>query len=193
MHVTGLICLVLSTAPVFAGERMSVSVCVLGRLSEPTVVGAQAEAASLFHSMDVEIVWAKCEAGPVGEEAVEQHWFTIRLRGDRPPGTPGPDTLGEAFFSEGQPGYVADVYYKESQALASGEQVETAALLGCVMAHELGHLLLGPGHAPDGLMRAAWGGKDLAAIRFGWLRFNRAECARIHEALQSRPAVIIQN
>jgi hypothetical protein len=174
----------LSTASMFAGERMNVSVCTLGHLSESLVVGAEAEVAALFHSMDIEIVWAKCEDALVGEEAARQSWFTIRLRSDRPPGTQGPDTLGEAFFMNDEPGYLAEVYYNAAQALASSEQVEPAKVLGCVIAHELGHLLLGPGHAPAGIMRAAWDGKDLQAMRTGGLKFNRAESVRIRQVLQ---------
>jgi hypothetical protein len=158
----------------------------MGRLSKNVMAGAEAEAAALFHSMDIEIVWARCEAAPIGEEAAQQHWFTIRLR-DGGPVVTGPaslDTLGEAFFSDDQGSYVADVYYQASQALASRQQVEPAALLGYVMAHELGHLLLGPGHAPNGIMRAAWDSKDLEAIRYGSLKFTGAESARIHKVLQ---------
>lgn len=187
MQATVWVCAVLCTAPMLAGERMKVSVCTMGRLSEKVVVGAEAEVAALFHSMDVEVAWEKCEAGPIGEEAEQQHWFTIRLRDGGPVVMPGPaslNTLGEAFFSDDQAGYVADVYYLQSQALASRKQVEPVALLGCVIAHELGHLLLGPGHTPNGIMRAAWDNRDLEAIRFGSLKFNRAESARIRRVLQ---------
>jgi hypothetical protein len=171
-----------------AGERMRVSVCTMGRLSENVVVGAKAEVAALFHSMDVEIMWEKCEAGPIGEEAEQQHWFTIRLRDGGPvvvSGSASLNTLGEAFLADDQTGYVADVYYRESQALASRKQVEPVAMLGCVIAHELGHLLLGPGHAPNGIMHAAWDSRDLEAIRFGSLKFTPAESARIRRVLQN--------
>jgi hypothetical protein len=178
-----------STAPLWAGERMTVSVCILGRLGEATVARAEAETAAVFRFADVETVWAKCEDAPLGAEAAEQHWFTLRLRGDGPVATADSgmlDTLGEAFFAdENQPGYVADVYYKGAQALAYREQMEPGVLLGCVMAHEIGHLLLGPGHAPDGIMRAAWEARDLDAIRKGWLKFNGAESARIRQVLRA--------
>jgi hypothetical protein len=187
MRAAAWVCAVLSAAPILASERMNVSVCPLGRLRDSAVVGAEAAAAGLFHSMDIDIVWARCDAGPVGEEATRQHWFTIRLRDDRPPGAPTSaslDTLGEAFFSDDQAGYLAEVYYRAGQDLASSEQMAPSALLGCVMAHELGHLLLGPGHAPGGIMRAGWNATDLDAIRRGSLKFNAAESARIRQKLQ---------
>jgi hypothetical protein len=187
MNATVWICAVLSTMLMFAGERMNVSVCPVGRLNEKAVARAEAEAAALFHSIDVEIVWAKCEDGPLGEEAEQQHWFTIRLRSDRPFGTPGPashDTLGEAFFSDDQTGYLAEVYYQPAQSLAARQQVEPAVLLGGVIAHELGHLLLGPEHGPSGIMRAAWDKRDLEAIRWRRLKFNPTESAQIRQVLQ---------
>jgi len=183
-------CGILFATLAFAGETMNVSVCPVGRVSAKAVAGAEAESAALFRGIDVEIVWRNCEEAPIGQEAADQHWFTVRLRDDGPAvgsEVPSTDMLGEAFFSD-HGGYVADVYYREIQALASSRTIEPVALLSYVMAHELGHLLLGPAHSPSGIMRAAWDGRDLDAIRMGWLQFGRAEIARIHKVLQSSPA-----
>lgn len=187
MRVSPWICAVLFATSLSAAERMTVSVCTRGRLDEKAVVRAEAAAAALFHSIDIEIVWAKCAIGLEGDEAVQQHWFTLRLRDGGPFITPAAlalDTLGEAFFSEDNVGYIAEVYYQAVQTLATIRQVEPPALLGSVIAHELGHLLLGPGHAPNGVMRAAWDLRDLDAIRQGCLRFSPAEGARMRRVLQ---------
>jgi hypothetical protein len=77
----------LSAMALFASERMNVSVCVLGSLSKSAVMRAEAETAAVFHSMDIEIAWAKCGAGPVSDEAARQHWLTVRLRSDDNPVT----------------------------------------------------------------------------------------------------------
>ncbi len=181
------ICAVFSTAGMLAGDRITVSVCTLGHLSSKAVARAETGTAALFRSMDVDVVWGKCEGAPVGEEAAQQHWFTLRMRAGSPFGIPESaslDTLGQAFLSESRAGYLAEVYYETTQSLASREQLEPEDLLASVMAHELGHLLLGPGHAPDGVMRAAWDGRDLESIRMGRLKFSRVEAVRIHQALQ---------
>jgi len=162
----------------FGGETMNVSVCPVGRASAKAVAGAETEAAALFRGIDVEIVWRNCEEAPIGQEAADQHWFTLRLRDDGPAvrsETASTDMLGEAFFSD-TGGYVADVYYSEIRTLASSKTIEPMALLAYVMAHELGHLLL------------AWEDKDLESIRMGWLQFGRAEIARIHRVLQTSAA-----
>jgi len=181
------ICAVLSAGSLFACERMTVSVCNVGRLSDAVVARTEATAEALFRSIDVEIVWAKCEDAPLGEEAAQQHWFTIRLRGEglmAPVGPASLDTLGEAFLSDDQSGYLAEVYDKPVEELAFRRDVDAATLLAFVTAHEIGHLLLGPGHAPDGIMRASWEARDMDAIRKGWLKFNGAEAARIRQVLR---------
>lgn len=182
------VCAILTAAPLLAGEQMTISVCTQGHLSDSALAHAEAAAAGLFHSVNVDIVWASCDGAPVGEEAAQQHWYTIRLCGEPIDGGPGPlslDTLGEAFISEDQPGYLVEVYYKAAEALAYRSQVEASTLVGCVMAHELGHLLLGPGHAPDGVMRALWDARDLDGIRHGWMKFRPDEGVRIRQALQN--------
>ena len=186
MHATLWMGTMLSVATLFASGRIDVSICNLGHLSEAAVAKAEAEATAVFHSMGVEVVWAKCGAGPVSDDAVQQHWYTIRLRGDQPAPEPGPaslELLGRAFVSRGRPGYLADVYFARVRTLARRSEMDAAVVIGCVMAHELGHLLLGPGHVPDGIMQAAWSTKEMEAMRRRWLRFNCAEYARIRQTL----------
>ncbi|HTP88998.1 MAG TPA: hypothetical protein VMJ34_18735 [Bryobacteraceae bacterium] len=173
--------------PLLAGQRMNVSVCVQGHRSQKAVTKAEIQVARLFRSMDIEIVWSGCDAGPIGEEAARSHWYTIRLRDGLPVGTPDSaslDTLGQAFFTDNGTSYLAEIYYEASDALALRKQIEPEALLGCVMAHELGHLLLGPGHAPSGIMRSGWSSHDLDSIRAGWLKFSPDESVRIRQRLQ---------
>jgi hypothetical protein len=68
--------------------------------------------------------------------------------------------------------------YPEATALGvsylqSGTGVDMAILLGVVMAHELGHLLLGTNsHSPGGLMRVSWRREDLAHAVKGALLFS---------------------
>ena len=190
MRATLWFCAILSVASLSAGARMTVSVCTEGRPAELPRLRAQAVASSVYRMVNVEIAWAKCEDAPVGEEAARQHWYTIRLCGDPLMGSPGLlslDTLGEAFLSEDGPGYLAEVYYNSAGELASRARVDSGTLLGYVMAHEIGHLLLGPGHAPEGVMRASWKSYDFDLIRMGRMKFHSEEGARIRQALETEP------
>jgi len=186
------LCAVVCTTPTFAAERMSVSVCTEGHPGPRAVAEAESEAAAVFRSLGVEIVWTRCQSAPIGEDAARQHWFTVRLRAGEPfLTTPmlSLDTLGEAFFTDDQTAYLAEVYYQSVQQFASLRDVEPGVLLGCVMAHELGHLLLGPEHARHGIMRAAWNNLELDEMRFGRLKFDASESDLIRKVLQVSPGM----
>ncbi len=94
--------------------------------------------------------------------------------------------MGRAFLPEHGAGYLADAYFQSVQDLAGRHQIDAEVLLGFVIAHELGHLLLGPGHAPDGVMRARWNISELKALRQRWLQFNRSQRLQIQHELQPR-------
>jgi hypothetical protein len=94
------------------------------------------------------------------------------------------DAMGRAFLGDNGHGYLADTYYQAVSDLASRHHADTAVLLGFVIAHELGHLLLGPGQVNGGVMRTGWNVNELQALRQRWLRFNQAESLRIRQALR---------
>jgi hypothetical protein len=83
---------------------------------------------------------------------------------------------------------MADAYYQAIEAFAVRYQGDAGVVLGLVMAHEIGHLLLGPGHVPDGVMRSAWSRREMEAVRRRWLTFNQREAPRIRRELQARAA-----
>ena len=147
-----------SSATLFAAEPMYVSVCNLGGLPESTLARAKAQTEAAFRSAEVRIEWKGCNEDPAATP-----WFTLRLRNDEPPkmaGTSSLNAMGRAFVTESGEGYLADAYFKAIRELASQHQADAGDLLGYVMAHELGHLLLGPGHVPGGVMRANWRGAN---------------------------------
>ena len=188
MQSAAWICAILAAMPVLASERITVSICIRGRLDDKLVAGAESAASALFRAADIDVTWAQCEIGLEGDDALEQHWYTVRLRNGRPfiPAAPAMhDTLGEAFTSIDAPGYIAEVYYEAVQSLAYGQQIDVSRLMGYALAHELGHLVLGPRHAPLGLMRGGWNMNDLAAMRQGCLKFTPAEGQRMRDLLHA--------
>jgi hypothetical protein len=101
------------------------------------------------------------------------------------PKTVGPlslDAMGKAWVPAGGAGDKADAYVRPVEDVADGQNLDAAVLLGYVIAHELGHLLIGPGHSADGVMRARWGRNEFQALRQRWLRFNRTDAERIRMA-----------
>ena len=135
-----------------AGQQMNVAVCNLDGVGEPIVAKAKAETELVFRSAGVTIVWRDCDTFPTPAELEREPWFIVRLRTGKPPLTAGPaslDVMGKAFVEE-HGGYMADAYFQAIQATSERHNGDSGVLLGFVMAHELGHLLLGPGHTQIG-------------------------------------------
>jgi hypothetical protein len=82
-----------------------------------------------------------------------------------------------------RPSRRAFVFYDRLLDAAAGRSVETSTVLGRVMAHELGHLLLPPGpHARFGLMRG-----DIELTETSPDRFSDTEVRHLRSAVIRRP------
>jgi len=77
------------------------------------------------------------------------------------------DTYGVAFPSDDNWGTVCDVFYDRVLESYRGGRASLERILGIVMAHELGHLLLGSNaHSTSGLMRSRWHYQDFLPANF---------------------------
>jgi len=170
-------------APAFGAEHMSVAVCNIGDLPAQVIERAEAEAGYVFQSMDVEVRWTGCGAEVDAADARLRPDFIVRVRvgGHLPKaGATSLEAMGRAFMNVDGTGNMADVYYGAIRELANLYPVAgSEQLMGYTMAHELGHLLIGAGHRPNGLMRAALSKKELEALNRRHLKFNEAEQAAI--------------
>ena len=188
MRKSVMVHVLLSSMAAFAGEKMAVSVCNPGQLPGAVVTRAEEQASVVFRAIDVEVVWVACGEGAAAAEAAHERRFEIRLRNDAPPKMAGPtslDAMGRAYVPEKGAGFMADAYYRSVQLVAGANNSDASALLGCVISHEIGHLLLGPGHVPYGIMRAAWKPQDVDAARKRSLKFNVVQGTRIRTALKA--------
>ena len=181
---------ILFSTAAFGGERMRVAVCNIGELPATAIEHAEAEAAYVFQSMGVEIQWTSCGAEVDAADARMRPDFVVRVRvgGHLPKaGATSLEAMGRAFMNVDGTGNMADVYYGAIRELTLLYPVAGAdQLMGYTMAHELGHLLIGAGHRPNGLMRAALSKKELDALNHRHLKFNEAEQAAILHKLRMR-------
>jgi hypothetical protein len=179
-----------STAVAFGGEHMSVAVCNIGELPASAIEHAEAEAAYVFQSMGVEIRWTNCGPEVDAADARMRPDFIVRVRVGGHISKVGPTSLeamGRAFMNVDGTGNMADVYFGAIRELTLLYPVTGAdQVMGYTMAHELGHLLIGAGHRPNGLMRAALSKKELDALNHRHLKFNEAEQAAILHKLRLR-------
>jgi hypothetical protein len=73
-------------------------------------------------------------------------------------------------------GTLATIFLEHVQEVATRTGVDRASLLGRVLAHEVGHLLLGKtGHSRTGLMREVWTGEELGLNRHDDWAFDLPE------------------
>jgi hypothetical protein len=80
-------------------------------------------------------------------------------------------------------GWLATVFSDRIDEAAARVAVDPGTLLGRVIAHEVGHLLLGVHyHSDAGLMVSTWPDAALTRTADAW-RFSMLEAARIHHAL----------
>jgi hypothetical protein len=92
-------------------------------------------------------------------------------------------------MESGEQGFGCDawIFYDPMKRFAVERELSLAQLLGHVIAHELGHMLLGPNsHSGMGLMRAQWSGRELQAADHGGLFFSASESKRIQNAVLVR-------
>ena len=190
MRILPILAVIFCLANASAAERIEVVICNSAKLPEYFVRDAETEAGLVFRPADIVVEWSDCETAVTRAPGTPR--FVIRLRSDLVPRFGGELSLhamGRAFVSDGE-GYIADVYYPAIQSLSETSQAGVGSLIGYTIAHEIGHLLLGPGHRPRGIMRARWGQDELRALAQRSLGFDKADRARLRERLRqnlSRP------
>ena len=101
------------------------------------------------------------------------------------------DTVGIAIPTRDKPATDAFILYGRVLDLARTGYVREQEILAAVMAHEIGHLLLGPSHSPSGIMSGKWTRDELELTRLGRLLFTPEESALLRTALVTR-AVALQ-
>ena len=159
----------LSDASAGPDHRMTVTVRVYDAwgVTPRELEQARATTTAIFRDADIEVRWRDCTwssnahaedrcGDAVGSGAGVD--TVLRLLA-APIGFrwAGDNVLG---FSQQQPGALASlitVFINRVRSMAATASADSGTLLGRVMAHELGHVLLGPGrHSTTGLMRPDW-------------------------------------
>jgi hypothetical protein len=150
---------------------------------------AQGEAAHVFQPMDVKIHWIECTAVTSKDPAARPDFILRLLPGGQiaKSSVVSPEAMGRALIDQSDDGYMLDAYYGAIQQLSLLYPLASEGqVLGYTIAHELGHLLIGPGHRSDGIMRASWGRNEVAAISHRFFYFKAEDSAVIQRRLRTR-------
>jgi hypothetical protein len=137
---------------------------------------AEKEAGRIFHAAGIEISWVNCIGGKqVARCRVEPGLNEFVLHIVKSGKTSSDSVFGEAFLAADGTGKYCDVFFERIKREAE-LSVTPALLLGSVMAHELGHLLLSSkAHSLWGIMQPIWHQDELSRVEMGALLFNPAE------------------
>lgn len=151
---------------------MAVTVLVFNFREVPAKILSEAEheAGRIFEHAGVSVTWQDCPIRTEPCRKAPSHIFILALmKGSTQ------NHLGDAVSGYAVPhDHLAVVYYDLLPPLPRGNrsQDERATILGCVIGHEFGHLLLGlHAHSLGGIMQAHWGIEQIEFALKGELSF----------------------
>jgi hypothetical protein len=166
-------------------------------VSRGTLLGAERESSRIFREAGVEVAWLDCPTSHAEEEkcpacAAPMGAMAVDLK-------VVPASMAERLRSNGEeagmalpsarPGNAsaAWVFYQRVEELAESEVASSSQILGHAIAHEIGHLLLGPNaHSRTGIMRGHWDRRYLQEASQGQLLFTRDQAGRIRAEVSTR-------
>ena len=185
-------------------SQITVRIYNYAGVSRRTLLGAEGESSRIFRKAGVEVAWLDCTAAhfpeekhtdcrtPLGAIAVNLSVLPASMAGRL---KPIQDEMGRAVVSA-RAGSASDawVFYQYVERIAADELASPSQILGYAMAHEIGHLLLGPDHHSDeGIMRAHWDLKSLEEASQGQLLFTRDQARLIRNEVQTRAEMAQEN
>ncbi|MGE3705416.1 MAG: hypothetical protein AB7I13_09110 [Vicinamibacterales bacterium] len=161
-------------------------------LPDSTLTRAVDTAVATLSDAGIASTWLDCSAAVEDgacRQPLEVDGVVLRIRHAALGGAQ--EVLGDAVVDLGLgAGYFATVYANRVARVAAGARVETGALLGRALAHEVGHLLLGhQRHSTHGLMRANWTAAALSREGPASWRFTPEEGTLMRHQLMRRASL----
>ncbi len=176
-----------------ADAPLEITVQVFNNANAPwrEVREAEVEAAWIFKKAGIAVHWVECptETPANGEDMVCQQpdnprLFVLSIINRKVPNL-AENALGFALV-QGQANHAAAIYPKVSAMVAENPEYQNCALLGSVMAHELGHLLFRSTRHGEGIMNGNWGKHDFRAMEQRKLRFTNDQAQTLRKMLVQR-------
>jgi hypothetical protein len=167
------------------------------QLPNGTLQGALEQAGWILRKAGVKTTWYKCAPSPeeMGKYPecnnpptpvdivvrILPRKMAVRLSGDY-------NVSGIAALAEKVGfGSHASVFYDRVEEIAEWWAASKPMLLGHLLVHEIGHLLLGPNsHSPSGIMHVPWNKNDIERAQTASLLFTPDEARRIQGQVRKR-------
>ncbi len=192
-------CALLASAPMNFAENPQIAVSVYDDAGVPrdTLASAEGQATKIFQRAGLDVSWLTCVrtnnascATAFNEIGGPVH-LVLRITPNVASST-SDTALGVAYLASDGTGRYGDVFWKRAQDLRRNSKVDLASILASVMAHEVGHLLLGSNaHAISGIMQAHWERGELRRISMGSLLFLPEQGKRMRARMTQREHLLM--
>lgn len=162
------------------------NIYVYDNAAVPAAIVNQAEARTreIFLQSGVATIWHNCS--PFGNTGwncsglLDADTVVVQLVHDAGKVKLKEEVFGAAFLGDDGHGSYTDVYFDRAQELCRALKVSLPELLGHIIAHEIGHLLLGANaHTPLGIMCARWERREVEQVNTGTLLFSARQAKRM--------------
>jgi len=192
-------CALLAPAPVSFAENPQIAVSVYDDAGVPGDVLASAEgrAAKIFQRAGLEVSWLTCarpnyaSCATASDEIGGPVHLVLRIKPNGASWT-SDTACGVAYLASDGTGQYGDVFWRRARDLQTSSKVDLATILASIMAHELGHLLLGSNaHAISGIMQGHWEDDELRRIGMGSLLFLPDQGKRMHARIDQREQLLM--
>ncbi len=161
--------------------RLAVRLCNFSNADNSILFQAAAQAKRIFHDAGIETEWPLASDPHKLDPAI----LTVQIFAGRSKRSDAKEVLGVAMMDTGTVPFLADIFFGTIEEAATTRK-DQAILLGHVMVHEVGHLLLGAEHAEGTIMAPGLGSRDLPAMEAGRMSFTRRQSERLREAVARR-------
>ena len=139
---------------------------------------AKGETARIYADAGVRLVWSD------PSRTLPCVTVMIVSNTDAWPKRVGASALGAAPGTDEGMGRLAYAFYDRIGVTAQQYRTDVAKLLGYVMAHELGHILLAGGsHSPTGIMSDRWGQFKMGLVAESLLTFTKEQAQSIRKSV----------
>ncbi len=160
------------------------------KASPESLAVAEREAGRILAEAGFLVTWLNCPVTPGGSATCrkEVDAADIRVRIVSLP-EQKKNIFHDSVFGFAMAPAFASVYYESAERLAKLDNAsfEMPVILGCVIAHEIGHLLLGSnGHSASGIMQPQWERKQVQQAMTGRLLFTPEQTKVIQSETQAR-------
>jgi len=184
----------LSIPPARPGEfpkparQVILSVYDQARITTDTMLQAQDGVLRIFAAAGIELIWLDSRTTPRFGQAIDtcEEPFRVHVvvRRHSSVSSESRHVMGTSFGADLRSGASVHVFYDEALRLALRHRRPPGKILGMVIAHELGHILLPmSAHSPIGIMRADWDGDGLMRTGYPNAAFAKDQADAIRHKL----------